>query len=136
LLSEHGRDLSTEEVEHIEMLATDLKDPSFETFRNILQELWQWNNEEFLPGRDSGQELEPFHNPKRSVFFLRAKGGPAFVRALGRHHTQFCELQNYKALAVVSIISTINEDVLSTFLETDDEPSQAIRFASRSYSLL
>jgi hypothetical protein len=94
--------LSTEEVERIEKLTIDLKEASLQTFCETLED---------LGAHGAPQGLH-------SVF-LRAEEAPAFVRALERHHAQLCGIDNCNATAMLDVMANINEDVLSSIVETD-----------------
>jgi hypothetical protein len=111
-------DLSTKDIERIEKLAKDLEEGSLETFYGTFKELSKWDFEEQEARQDSDQQLERFHDPKRGVF-LRVGGGPAFVRALERHHDQLCLTKNFNVIVLLGALSKINEDALSSMVEAD-----------------
>jgi hypothetical protein len=94
--------LSTQEVEHIEKLATDLEEASLETFCETLKELLRSSHSNEEGGRAmQDSEFYGLHS-----VFIRAKGAPAFVRALGRHHAQLCGINHMNAISVLHIMST------------------------------
>jgi hypothetical protein len=83
-----------------------------------LAELLQWIIEEQGAEQNSWREIKRLHDVKRSVF-LCAEGAPAFVRALGRHHTHLCEENSFNAIVVLMSMSKMNEAVLSSIVETN-----------------
>jgi hypothetical protein len=55
----------------------------------------------------------------RNSVFVRAGGGPAFVRTLERHHAQLSETDNVNAMDLLAAMSYVNEDVLSSIVKAD-----------------
>jgi hypothetical protein len=111
-------DLSTEEVEHIEKLAINLKEASLETFCETLNELLQWVRDEHGASEDSEREMERLQDSKRSVF-LQAEGLPSFISTLERHHAQLSGTDHFNVMVVLVPLSNINEDALSSIVEID-----------------
>jgi hypothetical protein len=111
-------DLSTEEVEHIQKLARNLKEASLETFGETLRELLQWVRDEHGATEDCEQEMERLQDSKRSVF-LQAQGLPAFIRTLERLHAYLTGTDHFNVIVVLVPMANINEDVLSSIVETD-----------------
>jgi hypothetical protein len=74
-----SEELSTEEVQRIEKLAKNLKEASFETFCEILNELCQWVNEERQrAARDSGGEGRGLNQQPKTSRLSLCRGRACF----------------------------------------------------------
>jgi hypothetical protein len=118
-------DLSTEEIERIEKLAIDMDEASFETFSETLQDMiyWeQWDRDaqvwRVAQAEAEGKEHYCIRMERQSVF-ARAEGGPAFVRALERHHARLRDTDHHNSIILLSVMSKINEDVRASIVEAD-----------------
>jgi hypothetical protein len=107
--------LSTEEVERIEKLAIDMEEASPETFCDFLKDILQWEqwDRDAQGGQDSAILME------RHSVFVRAGGGPAFVRTLERHHAQLSEIDDVHVMEILATVAHVSVDVLSTIVEAD-----------------
>jgi hypothetical protein len=117
-------DLSMEEVERIEKLATDMEETSLETFCESLKDMLQWKelDREAQVWREA--QLQEGQNyihilMERYIVFVRAEGGQAFVRALERYHAHLSETDHVNVMDLLRGMARVSVDVLSSIVETD-----------------
>jgi hypothetical protein len=105
--------LSTGEIERIENLANDMEEASLETFCETLKDMLQW--EQWDREAQGGRLIRM----ARNSVFVRTGGGPAFVRALEKHHVQLCETDNVRVMETLGGLAHVSVDVLSSMVEAD-----------------
>jgi hypothetical protein len=120
-------DLSTEEIERIQKLAIDMDEASFETFCETLQDMLYWEQwdrdaqQEAQVRREAEAQGRQHYNIRmeRQSVFARAEGGPAFVRALERHHARLCvnDRLNRIVMDVLQGMVKVSDDALSSIVK-------------------